>query len=81
MSRPVAILAALLFVAGVAAYSFISSGPLTDREWSLCQTHWRDGLDASQRDGPNPGTWFFNHMADRKNPDTIRVCRTAASKH
>lgn len=80
MSRLVAILAALAFVAGVAAWSLMPSPALTLDEWAWCQGHWRDGLDPSQRNEPNGSTWYFNHMGMRDDPGTIRVCRAAAAK-
>ena len=77
MNRLVAVLAAFAIV-GVAAAC--SSSPLTADEWAWCQHHWRDGLDSSQRNEPQGSTWYFNHMGMRDDPDTIGVCRAAASK-
>jgi hypothetical protein len=78
VTRLVAALAAVVFVAVLAGCSLIPAAALTDDEWAWCQGHWHDGLDSSQRDEPNGSTWYFNHMGMRDDPDTIRVCRTAA---
>jgi hypothetical protein len=80
VSRLVAALAALVFVAVVAGCSLTPAPPLTDGEWASCQGNWRDGLGSSQRDEPNGSTWYFEHMGMRDDPDTIRVCRAAAAK-
>ena len=82
MNRLIAIAAVLALVAVVAIGWSIasSSSPLTADEWAWCQGHWRDGLDPSQLQGPKAGTWYFDHMGFREGPDTIRVCRAAASK-
>jgi hypothetical protein len=79
VSRLAAVLAAVTFAGGVAACS-LSPAPLTADEWDWCRNHWRDGLDPSQREQPYAGTWFFNHMGMRDDPDTIRVCREAAAQ-
>ena len=81
-SRRPAILVALAFAAVVAGCSLSPPAALTDDEWSWCQGHWRDGLDAAQRNEPDGGGgWYFNHMGMRDDPETIRVCRVAAAQH
>ena len=80
MIRLMAVLAALALVGGVAACSLDPAvAPLTADEWSLCQQHWRSGLDPAQRQEPEGSTWYFNHMGFRDDPDTVRVCRAAAT--
>jgi len=80
VSRLMALLAGLALVGVLATGWWVASSgsPLTADEWAWCQGHWRDGLDASQQSQPQAGTWFFNHMGFRENPDTIQVCRRAA---
>jgi hypothetical protein len=78
-SRVFAALAALILAGGLGACALnLAPAPLTAEEWAFCQQHWQEGLDPSQRGQPQAGTWFFNHMGMREDPDTIRVCRAAA---
>ncbi len=80
-SRLVVVLVALSMIGSVAACSDpVPTSPLTAAEWDWCQGHWRDGLDASQRDEPNGSTWYFNNMGMPDSPATIRVCRSAVAK-
>ncbi len=78
VSRLAAVLAGLALFGGVAACS--PPAPLTTDEWDYCQMHWLAGLDPTQAAEPNGSTWYFTHMGNRGDPDTIRVCRAAAAK-
>ena len=68
---------ALSVVGGLAACSS-SPAALTRDEWAWCQYHWRDGVYASQSK-EFLDVWYFNHMGMSEDPDTIRVCRAAAT--